>query len=693
MEAAGVRHPVSDYRAYPRKRRNTSKVWQFFNIVGEEAICSLCNASFTYHETSGTSTLLMHLRRKHATHIQDGGIKKEPHRTPTSLLHSELQKPATGPPTPWSLLQQAQPAYCVDCQTKFPDKKSLEDHECPGVKFICTCGSGFTNYQDMLLHRNGHYDTSSFQTGHMAIFKQRTKDTELHEKKLQMMKSIDKQLTASPAPPAAAQQQPQCRELVPARSGATVNLRAYFQPAVQIATKMKFSRGNKYMCGTCRVVFWEKKLLLEHIATHLPTHIYGCQQCGLLLISGSPPSPTHSCGTYQASRRERFTKGHIIGNVLQPKPSGLTRCPYCPTTFFKPWFIARHIKKAHAGKPVPRVPVSKKFENPVYGFVANPAPSAAPGFPMSSQSAMPGFAVLPAMPGYAVPSAMSGFAVPPAMSGFAVPSAMSEFAVPPSMSGFAMPSAMSGFAVPSAMPGLAVPPAMPGFAMLPSIPGLAMPYDSMINKPAGYEMITHNAAPPDESSLPPTKEEQQKASKIAAILEMIAQAREREREHEREREAQERAAEKRREEEAQQHRAEAEITAATSTLKDECRCAVCGKTMNTIQMLVKHWCSRELPLLTRDKLPSSVFKYTNGYKHSFNRPAPYPVPERPDKDSGGVVTVRLQTSHNADMHEPTLQNEKVEPSTALSCPSSSKSIAVQTKVEFDDGNYGTSLST
>ncbi|KAL2084330.1 hypothetical protein ACEWY4_019848 [Coilia grayii] len=358
-----------------------------------------------------------HLKRKHTGSVEDVSAKKKtPNINMAALWRSDIQGQQIMSTT-WSILNQTQPTpvFCVACATKFPNKRSLEDHECPAVSYICTCGTGFKDYLEMLVHRNGHPDTSSFHTDHVSIMKHKEKDTELHELKLRMLKSIDeklqqaqarsllvppvspalmsKQLLAPPTssglpvkiritPPVSSSDQSlpsaiayktssktrtstalpvQPRDLVLPRSGVTVNLSARFQPAVLLNTKNKFNRGYRYMCETCRVVFWERKLLLEHVASHFPTHIYGCQHCGLLLISSTPPSSTHFCGSYQASRGERFTKGQCIGDVatIGQKRHGPTRCPYCPSIFYQPWYLNRHIKSAHSSRDVPCLPQSE----------------------------------------------------------------------------------------------------------------------------------------------------------------------------------------------------------------------------------------------------------------------------------------------------------------------------------------------
>ena len=140
-------------------------------------------------------------------------------------------------------------------------------------------------------------------------------------------------------------------------------------------------------------------------------------------------------------------------------------------------------------------------------------------------------------------------------------------------------------------------------------------------------------------------------------------------------------------EDLKQERRELETETEKCTL-NQLRCVICGKNLRTAQMLGRHCCKRKVTLLRPDKLQSRDLKFKDGYRGSLSGSAPCSMAAR---ESDGMVTLQLQTSHNTEICEPVLKNMKEEP-TELSCTGLFNSVAVQTKAEFDDGSYDAAIN-
>ncbi|XP_076136117.1 uncharacterized protein LOC143118875 [Alosa pseudoharengus] len=584
-----------------------------------------------------------------------------------TLWHQSYQKPQMSFPTTWSISEQTQPTivFCIACEQKFPDKTSLEDHACPVVSFICTCGKGFTDYLEMLFHRNSHSDTSSFQSDHISIMKYRTQDAQLGEMKLRMLESIDQTLQHAQKPdllmpftaqmkhappvipaltllarptlsappvmvripppvsssytfypsvipyksyssknmPSTARPVPTAAPRVP-QSYATVNLTRQFQPVVRLQTKQLFHAGGPYMCATCRVIFWAKKLLVEHIVSHSLTHIHGCWRCGLLLLGNTHLPSRHSCGAYYASNRDRFTTGRFVCNVASndQRQYSVSRCSHCPAAFFQPWHLQRHIKRMHMGKNVfgfPKIETDKgKTET------------------------------------------KAQVALAPVTYGQVIKMSQQQ-----------------------------------PVKKITEMPGWNGAVNGVVKRTVGQ---------PDRKIL------QQTMASVLMSVETEPQAPLENIAHVTGRNVAERGAlkvaETRVEDLKRQRTKVAEIVPEEQTPMS---CVICGKNFKTMRLLGQHWCNRKLTLLRQDKLQSMRLKCTGGYRGSLSRSSPYPLVGR---DSDGMVTLRLQTSHDAETCEPVLRNSKTGP-VELSCTTLFKSVAVQTKPEYDDGSYDAAINS
>lgn len=553
-----------------------------------------------------------------------------------TLWYQHFQSPQRNLSTACGVFNQIQPTnvYCIACAYKFPDLSALEEHACPAVSYICTCGMGFADHKEMLIHRDGHNDTTSLQSNHISIMKEKAQDVQMREMKLRMLERIDLAQQqaespnvlegfASPAPfsshrELASPVQPvvvppslfkspvrisvsSSLKTMPSRvlpmspvatnvpkTGALVKLTLQFQPGVIIRTKTHFHGGGPFMCAACRVIFWTKKLLLEHVTHHTFTQVYGCQRCGRLLLGRSPLSSHHYCGTYYASHRDRFTSGHFVFNpVLDQRKFTMSRCPHCPASYFQPWHLKRHLKRMHMGKVVPQLPQLPQF----------------PDIEAIMQKA-----VAPVMQQQEI-TKMKGWNM---MNGMFKSTVRDRKMLQQTMANMLMAKKRE----PEAL-----------LEINPCVPKIDVAQRETLNLAERVEDL------------------KQQGTNLESVSDKQALS--------------------------------------------HCRCVICGKNFNSTQMLGQHWCKRTLTLLRLEKLQSMPHKNTGAYRSSLSRPAPYSLAKR---DSEEMVTLRLQTSHDTEIHEPALKTISGEP-TESGCSSLFKSVAVQTKVEFDDGSYDAAINS
>lgn len=595
-----------------------------------------------------------------------------------TLWHKPFQSPQRNVSTIGSLSNHILPTtvYCTSCAYKFPDRSALEDHACPAVSFICTCGMGFSDYKLMLIHRNDHSDMTSLQTDHVTIMKKKFKDAQLQEKKLQMLEHIDRTILqaqssvipswrALPAPFSSRKQlaspvaptdirpsvplsppssfTPRVTIRVPPpksspyphipvrrsapsksstvtnmpsrvlsmqpigttvpRAGAIVNLTLQFQPAVVIRTKRRFHADCPFLCAICGVIFWTKKLLVEHVTSHSFTQVHGCLRCGRLLIGNTPPSSQHYCGMYCASHRDRFTSGHFFNDSAAhgQKQISMSRCPHCPSSFFKLWHLHRHIKTMHSSK-----------------------------YAVASASVASTTMQLQKFP--SIKEIITERAVAPVQG---LKNKMLQQSV-------RMIAEMKGWNVMNGMLKTAVP---DGKRLQQSMANMPMAKKSEPETPLETNTCVTGLGVAQRETL--------------KVVQRVGDLK-------------------------------PQCTKAETVIEKQapihCRCVICGKNFSSTQMLGQHLCKRKLTLLRQEKWQSMPVKSTGAHRSSLCRPAPYSLAGR---DSEEMVTVLLQTSHGAEMHEPVVKNIPSERSRSPLF----KSVAVQTKVEFDDGSYDAAMNS
>ncbi|KAI4905713.1 hypothetical protein NFI96_000885 [Prochilodus magdalenae] len=211
------------------------------------------------------------------------------------------------------------PVFCLACDTMFFNKLTLEEHVCPFVSFICSCGIDFSNYPDMWTHSTSHSHKATYVVNHKSAIQNRINSVKEQESKLKVLEATVQNVgivqkivppTHTPSPTGRY------------ATGQTVNLWKRFKPVVKIETVQAFCSRRKYMCAVCREVMCSQDVLIQHVhASHQNTCIYGCVRCGLLLISSVTPKPHHKCGSLYTGPSKRFTVGQLCVEKKIKMPS------------------------------------------------------------------------------------------------------------------------------------------------------------------------------------------------------------------------------------------------------------------------------------------------------------------------------------------------------------------------------------
>ncbi|XP_047455790.1 zinc finger protein 777-like [Mugil cephalus] len=214
---------------------------------------------------------------------------------------------------------------CFSCDQIFATQKCLEEHVCTCASFICSCGTEFAEYKDMLEHSTKH-EPGHQVLDHETIRKRRIERCREEEEKLKRLRQGDvvwkmpklPNMTSVSLPVKSALQgtmQPgpisQVPGLLPnpipsstemqnifASVGApTVDLWTLYQPVVLVQTVRMFSKKRPYTCGKCGQGFMTKASLVSHHSSHVTDKISGCIGCGLLLSSKKLVPRFHICNS------------------------------------------------------------------------------------------------------------------------------------------------------------------------------------------------------------------------------------------------------------------------------------------------------------------------------------------------------------------------------------------------------------
>lgn len=168
--------------------------------------------------------------------------------------------------------------FCFGCEELFPDRIWLEEHPCPAMKYICSCGTEFSLYMDMLRHSTEHEPGHS--TMHHATIKRRR--MEMQKKKEGLLNRF----------------KPVHLNLGPV---STVDLWPLYQPVVLLKTVRCFDKERPFQCANCELGFTSKNSLIRHHTVHNKKRVIACVLCGgLLPFSKSIPVP-HLCSKPSSS--------------------------------------------------------------------------------------------------------------------------------------------------------------------------------------------------------------------------------------------------------------------------------------------------------------------------------------------------------------------------------------------------------
>ncbi|XP_069549427.1 uncharacterized protein [Brachyistius frenatus] len=258
--------------------------------------------------------------------------------------------------------------FCFSCEQIFANRKCLEEHACPAASHICSCGTEFTEYKDMLEHSTTH-EPGHQVLDHETIRKRRIEKHKEEEEKLKRLQKGEvvwktpklenvpsmslgaKRLLQAPNTSAFMSQVPkqsaqisQVPELYPSLSqtsllpnhspsakdmlnifadvgSPTVDLWTLYQPVVLLQTVGKFSMKKPFTCGKCGQLFMTKSSLILHHSSHVTDKVSGCIGCGMLLSSKKLVPRFHNCNsTHNATKFRLITARPLISQT--PKEAG-----------------------------------------------------------------------------------------------------------------------------------------------------------------------------------------------------------------------------------------------------------------------------------------------------------------------------------------------------------------------------------
>ncbi|XP_056300821.1 uncharacterized protein LOC130213325 [Pseudoliparis swirei] len=207
--------------------------------------------------------------------------------------------------------------FCFGCEKIFADRKCFQEHPCPAANHICSCGTEFIKYSDMLAHSTTH------QPGHEGLDHGSIKKRRI-EKRIEQLDRLqtgevvwntgesylpaEQTLPIAPCEPKVSTQKqvPPFEPRKPFRSNPnqkvlhdafapTVDLWTLYQPVVLVKTTHTFNEMQPYTCAKCGQGFITRASLIFHHSSHVIDKVAGCIGCGLLLSSKKFLPRIHVC--------------------------------------------------------------------------------------------------------------------------------------------------------------------------------------------------------------------------------------------------------------------------------------------------------------------------------------------------------------------------------------------------------------
>ncbi|XP_034031004.1 zinc finger protein 567-like isoform X2 [Thalassophryne amazonica] len=258
---------------------------------------------------------------------------------------------------------------CFSCEQTFPTRERLEEHFCPSASYICSCGTEFSVYVDMLEHSTTH------EPGHQVLdhetIKKRRIETSIKEKeqlkRLQFSQGVPvRTKLSSPLTlnyqtqmpiksgvkpqtsmqSALASKVPGLHPTITQTSGfpnpyptqismqnvfagvgsPTVDLWTIYQPVVLVKTVRKFNKQKPYTCSKCGQGFLTKNSLITHHSEHVTDKVSGCIGCGMLLSSKKLMPRFHACNAPSSSAKVRLITARPLSH-LNKNAAGIPGSP------------------------------------------------------------------------------------------------------------------------------------------------------------------------------------------------------------------------------------------------------------------------------------------------------------------------------------------------------------------------------
>lgn len=293
--------------------------------------------------------------------------------------------------------------FCFSCEQIFANRKCLEEHVCAASTFICSCGTEFTEYQDMAVHGTTH------QPGHQAldhetIWKRRLEKRQAEEEQLKRIETGDvvwkapklenvaSVATSLKPPPSLTQPQmsvhpikvsqvpvldplsqaycqsnpvssnTQVKNVFGSVGAPTVDLWTLYQPVVMLNASNINTRIQFYSCGRCGQRFKTKPSLIAHHSTHVIDKISGCVGCGVLLSSKKLVPRFHVCNAPNnisklkviTAKPQRPTLFQINKSLNQPKNAGHVQAIPTPES--------KSLSLFNKGSEAPRATLSQQLK-------------------------------------------------------------------------------------------------------------------------------------------------------------------------------------------------------------------------------------------------------------------------------------------------------------------------------------------
>lgn len=219
---------------------------------------------------------------------------------------------------------------CFSCKKTFPSQAFLEEHCCPALTHICSCGTEFPLYSKVVAHSKTH------QPGHSIDHKTIVRRRYLREQQDKVQRSASS--LSSPAsslelvskyqvPMQFSPNSFKMSKLSHGSAAPTVDLWTVYKPVVLLKTHTLINTGP-YRCANCSQNFSTKSNLVLHCNSHAIDKVFGCVGCGTLLSSSKSLPEYHLCNSPSGSLGPAVITTHpLCGQKPDVAPVARTLMP------------------------------------------------------------------------------------------------------------------------------------------------------------------------------------------------------------------------------------------------------------------------------------------------------------------------------------------------------------------------------